>query len=154
MRTAGQIKRELIDLIWRKKLPRIKIAEDSRCSNAQLWQALKLEATETVLRRLDAYLDAKDLHQHVKGSRLLARIENLSYELYHYYDQKSLPIADIALWPLDRQKWLLEKMHWRAKKHLRLRFQREMGADIAFSDGSDYWKSKKKAQARGLPREG
>ena len=150
MRSAGQIKRELIELIWRKRLPKSKIAEDARCSMHQLWSALKLEATEVVLRRLDAYLDAKDLHRHVKGSRLLSKIEMLADEIYHQFDAPSLPTKDFALMPVDKQKYIYQRMHMRAKRLLRECYEKQTGSTIIFSDGATYWKCKDKVKARGF----
>ncbi len=150
MRTAGQIKRELIDLIWRKRLPKVKIAEDSRCSMFQLWSALKLEATETVLRRMDAYLDAGDLHKHVKGSRLLSRMEMLRDEMWYQFDAQSLPMADFMLMPVDKQKLIYLRMHMRAKKLLREKYEKVTGTKIYFSDGATYWKCKEKLKAKGI----
>lgn len=150
MRTAGQIKRELIDLIWRKRLPKSKIADDARCSMYQLWSVLKMEATENVLRRFDAYLDAKDLHHHVKGSRLLSKIEMLADEMYHQFDAPSLPTKDFALMPVDKQRYIYARMHMRAKRLLRDYYEKSTGGKIQFSDGTTYWHCKDKLKARGF----
>ncbi len=144
------MKRELIDLIWRKRLPKVKIAEDSRCSVQQLWSALKLEATETVLRRFDAYLDAKDLHQHVKGSRLLSRIEGLSDEIWKQFEGRSIPMKDFALMTVEKQKYIYERMQMRAKRLMREHYEQATGQKVYFSDGATYWKCKDKLKAKGF----
>lgn len=150
MRTAGQIKTELIRLRFDRKfrLPLAKIAKDARCSPPQIISAMKLEATETILRRLDAYLDAGHLHTHTKGSRLLYQIERLSDEMWREWRARSLPMRDVQLMPTERQRRLLTAMHWRAKRLLRLEFKEETGIELKLADGLSYWKAKAKAQAR------
>lgn len=150
MRTAGQIKAELIRLRFDRKfrLPLAKIAKDARCSPPQLISAMKLEATEVILRRLDAYLDAAHLHVHTKGSRLLYQIERLSDEMWRQWGARSLPMRDVQLMPRERQLRLHTAMHWRAKRLLRLEFKKETGVDLKLADGLSYWKAKAKAEAR------
>ena len=150
MRSAGQIKTELIRLRFDRKfrLPLAVIAKDSRCSPPQVISAMKLEATEVILRRLDAYLDAGDLHVHKKGTRLLYQIERLSDELYREFGARSLPMRDVQLMPTERQRRLHTAMHWRAKRLLRGVFLKETGVELRLADGLSYWKAKIKAQAR------
>lgn len=150
MRTAGQIKTELIRLRFDRKfrLPLAVIAKDSRCSPPQLISAMKLEATEVILRRLDAYLDAGHLHKHTKGTRLLYQIERLSDEMWREWGARSLPIRDVQLMPVERQRRLLTAMNWRAKRLLRHEFMKETGVELRLADGLSYWKAKTKAQTR------
>lgn len=150
MRSAGQIKTELLRLRFDRKfrLPLAVIAKDARCSPPQVISAMKLEATETILRRLDAYLDAGHLHQHRKGTRLLYQIERLSDEMYREWGARSLPMRDVQLMPAERQRRLLTAMNWRAKRLLRLEFLKETGVELKLADGLSYWKAKAKAEAR------
>ena len=53
MRPPGEIKRQLLILRDLKRLPRSHICENARVSFHQLNTALRLEATEDVLRKLD-----------------------------------------------------------------------------------------------------
>lgn len=150
MRSAGEIKRELLKLRFDRKfrLPLSLIAKDSRCTPQQVISAMKLEATETVQRRIDAYLDAGHLHEHRKGTRLLYRIERMSDELYREFGARSLPMRDIQLMPVERQKRMLVAMHWRAKRLLRRKFFEETGAELRLSDGLSYWRAKTRALSR------
>lgn len=150
MRSAGEIKRELIRLLYGLKLPKTKIAQDSGCSEFQVWSALRLNATETVLRRLDAYLDAPHLHHHVKGTRLLKKIEMMREELWERFRAPSIRMSDFQLMSKEKQEWILNRMHWRAKRLLKARVKERTGSDVHFADGSNYWACKKKVKAKGI----
>jgi hypothetical protein len=149
MRTQGEIKTELLKLRDLKRMPYSKMAEDSRCSKEQIITALKLEATEPVLRRLDAYLDATHLHVHKKDSDLLYRIEQLDRELYREFQAKSIHILTVQSWSVDRQKRHAAAMDYRLKQLLKERIERDTGARMRFPDGLNYWKCKDYARARG-----
>ena len=151
MRSADEIKRALIFLRFdrSKRLPLAKIASDSRCSPPQIMQAMRLEASETVQRRLDAYLDAGNMHTQSKETRLLRMIEDLSEELYREYEARSIPLRDVMLLSPDRQKRLRNAMEWRLKRLLREDFEKKTGRPIHFSDGLTYWRCKAKAVSRG-----
>lgn len=148
MRTAGEIKTELIKLRFAKRLPLLKVAEDSRCTVQQVMSAMKLEATEVILRRLDAYLDAGHLHVHIKGTRRLFRIERMKDELWRQFQARSLPMQDVQLMPPDRQIRLMHAMDWRLKHLLRERVKKETGIDLHFADGLSYWHCRAKVLAR------
>lgn len=148
MRTAGEIKTALIKLRFAKRLPLIKIADDSRCSPKQVMEAMKLEASEVIQRRLDAYLDAGQLHVHVKGSRMLFRIERMQNELWREFSARSLPVRDVALLPVDRQIRLMHAMDWRLKKLLRERVKNQTGIEVHFADGQSYWRCRQKVLER------
>jgi hypothetical protein len=151
MRTQLQIKQELERLRFDRKhqLPIAKIAQDSRCNQRQVTDAMTLNASETVLRRLDAYLDAGHLHHLDKDSKLLNRIEWLKNELYREYQARSIPMEDVMRLPLERQKRLFTAMQWRAKRLLREKIEKESGARLYFPDGLSYWRCKAKVIARG-----
>jgi hypothetical protein len=151
VRTAGEIKTSLIFLRFdkSKRLPLSQIAKDSRCSPPQIMQAMRLEATETVLRRLDAYLDAKNLHETTRESRLMRVIEDFSEELFREFDARSIPQKDVALLSIDRQKRLRIAMEWRLKRLLREDFARQTQREINFADGLTYWRCKAKAISKG-----
>lgn len=150
MRTAGEIKKELIFLRFdkTKRLPLVKIAKDSRCSPVQVMDAMRMIASETIQRRLDAYLDAKDLHVKSKDTMRLRKIENLTRELWNEYEARSLPVKDVMLLSPARQERLLIAMEWRAKRLLREKFHKETGVEIHFSDGLNYWRCKTQAATR------
>ena len=149
MRSPGEIKLELLKLRDLKRLPYAKISEDSRCSTAQIVTALKLEATEPVLRKLDAYLDAKHLHVHKKDSELLYRIEQMGREIYREFGGNTVHILTVQGWSTDKQKRHAAAMDYRLKMLLKERIEREHGARIRFPDGLNYWKCKEYARARG-----
>jgi len=115
------------------------ISERSGVSPQQIMKAMALDASESVLRRIDAFLDAKNLHKLQKDSVLLREIENLTYELWRFWNEKSLPMTYIYPMPLEKQKRLKEAMHWRLKRLLRERIKKETGIEPRFSDGSTYW---------------
>ena len=149
MRAPGEIKTELLKLRDLKHLPYAKMEEDSRCSRPQILSALKLEATEDVQRRLDAYLDAKHLHVQKKDSELLYRIEQLDRELYREYGAKTKHILTVQSMSVEQQKRLFSAMDYRAKMLLKERLERDYGARIRFPDGINYWKCKEYARKRG-----
>lgn len=151
MRTPQQIKDALVFLRFdkSKRLSLAQICRDSRCQSRQVTDAMTLNASETVLRRLDAYLDAGQLHEVHKESRLLNRIEYLKNELFREYAARSIPMEDVMRLPLDRQRRLFNAMEWRAKRLLREKVEKEAGARLHFSDGLPYWRCKAKVVARG-----
>ena len=111
MRSPGEIKTELLKLRDLKHLPYSQIEEDSRCSKPQIVSALKLEATEDVLRRLDAYLDAKHLHLPKRSnSELLYRIEQMDRELYREFGAKTKHILTVQGMSVEQQKRLAGAM--------------------------------------------
>lgn len=152
MRTPLEIKHELQVLRFdrtRGGLSLAQMAKDSRCSTKQITEAMALNASETILRRLDAYLDAGHLHSISKTSALLNRIEFLKNELYREYQARSIPMEDVMRLPRDRQIRLFNAMDWRAKRLLREKVEKETGSKIHFSDGLSYWRCKAKVISRG-----
>ena len=148
MRSAGDIKRALIVLRFQKKLPLSKIAGDSGCTPQQVMSALKLEATEVVQRRIDAYLDAGHLHKFEKHSRLLWELEQLTRELVKEYRVRTLPMRDVQLLPVEKQLRMRNAMNWRLKRLLREKWQKEHGTPIHFLDSQTYWTCKAKVLTR------
>ena len=149
MRSAEEIRSAILRLRDVKRLPYTYMTECSRCSREQIISAFRLEATEDVLRRLDAYLDATHLHNLRKDTKLLREIEDLDRELYREYKAKSLHPLTIQKMSADQQKRLLNAMHYRAKNLLRDKIEKDTGVRLLFSDGLDYWQTKKKAAERG-----
>ena len=150
MRTAAQIKHELQKLRFDKdyRLSLAQIAKDSRCSTRQITEAMSLDASETILRRLDAYLDAGHLHELTRTSKLLNKIEFLKNELFREYAARSIPMEDVMRLSKDRQIRLFNAMEWRAKRLLREKIEKETGAKFHFSDGLSYWRCKAKILTR------
>lgn len=148
MRSAGEIKRELIVLRFQKRLPLVKIAEDCGCSVQQIMSAMKLEATEVIQRRIDAYLDAKHLHKHEKNTRMLWDLEQLTRELVSVYNARTLPMRDIQNLSPEQQKRMRNAMHWRLKTLLRDRWRNDHGTEIHFRDSQSYWTCKAKVLTR------
>lgn len=142
MRSASAIKMELIRLRFTVRLPLKKISDDARCNPQQIMDAMRLEASETVQRRLDAYLDAKKLHVHDRESKLLSDIERLSREMAKFLEVRNIPMRDVYIMPVERQKRLYIAMGWRAKRLLREKIEKETGKTAIFPDGKTYWRCK------------
>lgn len=142
MRTPGEIKTELLKLRDLKHLPYSHITEHSRCSVPQIVSALKLEATEDVMRRLDAYLDATHLHVNKKHTEMLWRIEKLDNELYRVFGAKTIHILTVQDWSRDRQRRHLDAMDYRGKRLLKRTLELMGLQKIRFPDGLHYWKWK------------
>lgn len=148
MRRLTEIKTSLIKLRFKDGIPLAQIAKDSHCTPQQVMQAMQLEASETIFRRLDAYLDAGDLHKVTKDTKRTARIEWLTKELRQVYDLNTLPMRDIYLMSPEKQKRLEIAMNHRLKKALRERIQAETGKVIWFADSESYRRCKAKMAAR------
>lgn len=150
MRSAGVIKAELCKLRDLKHLPYAQIQEDSRCSRSQIFSALKLEATEDVLRRLDAYLDAAHLHKPKRrNSELLYRIEQMDRELWRVYGARTKHILTIQDMSVEQQKRHAAAMDFRLKQLLREKIERDTGRKPSFPDGYNYWQCKEHVRRRG-----
>lgn len=147
MRSAGEIKRQLQKLRFEKKLPMEKIARDSRCTVQQIIQAFKLEATEMILRRLDAYLDAGKLHVLTPENKRHFSIERMSNELWFVWGMKTMKMSDVLLLSVDQQKRLQIAMNWRLKRALRGYVQEKTGKEPLFPDSATYWRCKAKVAA-------
>ena len=148
MRSAGDIKRGLLDLRFSKKLPLKKIADDSGCSVPQVIAALQLDATETVQRRLDAYLDAGKMHVHTEDTKRTFRIEQLSRECWNLWKLHTIPMRDVYLLPPERQKRLEAAITWRLKRALREYIKAKFGYEPKLADSASYWRAKAKICAK------
>ena len=148
MRPAVAIKRELLILRFQKKLPLAQIAKDSGCVPKQVIQAMQLDATEVILRRLDAYLDAAHLHKRDKNTRLIWELEQMTRELIREYKVRTIPMRDVINLPTEQQKRMKSAMNWRLKKLLREKWQRDHGSEIHFPDSQPYWTCKAKVLTR------
>ena len=149
MRSQGEIRSALLILRDKRHLPYAVISQDSRCSVKQLMSAFKLEATEDVLRRLDAYLDATHLHVHRRESRQLYEYERLNREMYREYGLKNLHPLTFQAMSLDQRKRLLDAMNRAATKALCEKIQNETGNRPRFPDAFSYWRCKQRAHERG-----
>lgn len=141
MRSAGEIKKELLKLRDLKHLPRAHICENARVSLHQFTSALRLEATEDVLIKLDAYLDAKHLHVRKKNSERIYRFERYDRELYMNYRAKSIHALTFQDMSADQQDRMLAAMDYRLKRLLAEKLERE-GVRVRLPDGLNYWKCK------------
>lgn len=154
MRSAGEIKKQLLILRDLKHLPRAHICENSRVSLFQLTQALRLEATEDILRKLDAYLDAKHLHVRKKNSERIYRFEMYDRELYCQYKAKSIHALTFQDMSIHQQDRMLAAMDYRCKRLLSEKLARE-GKPVRLPDGLNYWKCRElieKKQALGVKK--
>lgn len=132
-----------------RHLPYAHICENSRCSREQLTSALKLDATEEVLRRLDAYLDAKHLHVRKKSTELLYSIEQMDRELFRVYGAKTIHILTVQDWSQDRQKRHATAMDYRLKQLLR-HYLSLRGIKARLPDGLNYWRTKDYLKRKGI----
>jgi hypothetical protein len=142
------MRNELIRLRFKEGLPFAQIARDAGVSPDQLKQAYKFEASETIWRRIDAYLDAGDLHKVSTDNRRIARIMKLNREMWTRYRMVSIPERDVRKLSIDRQKRLEIGMHNRLKKVLRAEAKEKTGQEPWFGDGESYWRCKAKVLAR------
>lgn len=150
MRSAGEIKTEILKLRDLKHLPYSKIAADSRCSKAQIISAIMLEATEDVQRRLDAYLDAKHLHVQKKDSELLYRIEQMDRELWRVYGGRTKHILTVQDMSEEQQKRHAAAMDYRLKCLLRETVEKQTGRRVNLPDGFNYWQCKEYLRKKGI----
>lgn len=148
MRKLADIRTALTKLRFKDGIPLAQIGRDANCSIKQLLGAFNLEASETVWRRLDAYLDAGNLHQVTSDSKRCARIERLTQELYRVYKLRTIPMRDVYLMPPERQKRLEQAMNWRLKKALRETIKKKFGEEIWIQDSDSYFRSKARLAAR------
>lgn len=143
------MKAELLRLRFTVKLPMKKIADDAMCSIEQIKAAMRMEATESVCRRIDAYLDAKKLHVHSRDSKLLSKIENMTFELTRFWKERTLPMVMIYPMRIPQQQRLATAMEWRLKRLLREKVLKETGTEPRFADGASYWQCKERVYIRG-----
>ena len=147
MRSAAQIKRELLTLRFGKKLPMDKIAKDSRCTVQQVIQALQLDASELIQRRIDAYLDAGGLHKITQETKRVYAIERMSNELYFVWGMKTMRMDDVYLLSPQQQERLKNAMNMRLKRALRAYVTEKTGKEPFFPDSSSYWRCKARVAA-------
>lgn len=150
MRSAGEIRTELLKLRDLRKLPYAQLEQDSRCSRAQIVTALRLEATEDVLLRLDAYLDAPHLHAVRKESEDLYDYEKYSNELFRCYGAKTVHPLTFQNYPPDRRKRMLAAMDFRCKKLFAEVAKLQTGKDLVLPDGQNYWRCKEYVRKKGI----
>ena len=141
MRSAGEIRKELLKLRDLKHLPRSHICESARVSLHQFNTALKMEATQDTLIRLDAYLDAPHLHIRKKHSERIYRFEQYDRELYCQYGAKSKHVLSFQDMSKDQQDRMLSAMDYRCKRLLAEKLERD-GVRLRLPDGLNYWKCK------------
>ena len=130
-----------------KHLPRSHICEMSRVSIHQLITALKLEATEDVLRKLDAFLDAPHLHVKKKNSERIFRFERYDRELYMRWGAKSVHALTFQDMSQHQQDRMLSAMDYRCKRLLAEELARN-NVRIRLPDGLNYWKCKELVEKR------
>jgi AraC-like DNA-binding protein len=148
LRSPGEIKSALLYLRHTAKLSMADIGRRSRCSAKHLADALKMEASETILRRIDAFLDAKQLHEPNKTSATLHRIERMTIEIRRLYGERTMPMRDVMRMPTTAQQALARKMNWRLKRLLRAKVIKDFGFEPFLPDSESYWRSKTKVLAR------
>lgn len=149
MRSATDIRTQLLRLRDVNQLTLNYIADTSRCTPFEVRRALGLDGSEATLRKLDAFLDAPQLHVIKKNTGLLYRIEKLDSEMWREYRAKNLHPLTIQAMSVNQQKRLLNAMDNRAKMLLRDKVKEETGVALKFPDGLNYWQCKAKARARG-----
>lgn len=141
MRSPGEIKKQLLILRDLKHLPKAHICESARVSPHQLISALKLEATQDVLIRLDAYLDAPHLHVKKKHSERIYRFEQYDRELYMRWKAKSVHVLTFQNLSMHQQDRMLSAMDYRCKR-LWVEEMAEKGVYLRIPDGLNYWKAR------------
>ncbi len=105
----------------------------------QLVSALKLEATQDVLIKLDAFLDAKHLHSKKKHSERIYRFEQYDRELYMRWKAKSVHVLTFQNMSMHQQDRMLSAMDYRCKRLLAEELART-GVQLRLPDGLNYWK--------------
>lgn len=129
-------------------MPYTVLSERSRCSRLEIINALRFEASEDTLRRLDAFLDAPQLHEHRKETRLLWAIEQLDRELYKEYGVHSMHPMRVQKMSVDRQKRHLLALDFKAKSCFVQMIYVETGLTFKIPDGQSYWQFKIKCVRR------
>lgn len=149
MRAPGEIRKQLLLIRDKNQLPYGLLCERSRCSYNEIVSALKLEASENTLRRLDAFLDAPALHvPPEKDTRLLWEIEQLSRELYHEFRVRTAHPLRVQRLSVDRQKRMLLALNFHAKCMFVQMMHAETGLKFRIPDGQSYWQFKAKCLRR------
>lgn len=153
MRTSGQIRTELLKLRDLKRIPFSQLETDSRCSRHEITAALKLEATEATLRKLDAYLDAPHMHSaETRDSKAMYEYERNSNELFRVYGAKTKHPLTFQGLSYDQKKRMLAAMDYRLKCLLR-EFLELTGVKTRLPDGLNYWRCKDYLRKRGVALE-
>lgn len=148
MRSRAEIRKHLLLIRDRNQLPYSAISEDSRCSPSEIYAALKFEASENTLRKLDAYLDAPKLHVRRRETKLLWEIEQIDRELYKEYGIRTMHPLRVQKMSEDRQKRYLLAMYFKAKCCLVQMMYVETGLTFKIPDGQTYWQFKAKCLRR------
>jgi len=142
MRSAGEIRTELLKLRDLRHLPKAHICENARVSAHELISAFKLEATELTLLKLDAYLNAPQLHVRKKHSERIYRFEQYDRELYMRWKAKSIHVLTFQDKTRDEQERTLSAMDYRCKRLMIEEYARK-GIALCIPDGLNYWKARK-----------
>lgn len=148
MRSALQIRNELLRIRDRNRLPYVELSRRSRCSRKEIWDAILLRATQETLIRLDAFLDAPKLHHKKSETELLWRIEELDREIYREYGEKSMHPWRVQLLSEDRQRRLYLQLDFKAKALLVKKIYAEHKVVFKIPDGQSYWHFKVKCLRR------
>ena len=150
MRSAGDIRRELLKLRDLKRIPFAQLENDARCTRHEITAALRLEATEDTLRKLDAYLDAPHLHSaETRDSQAMYEYERNSNELYRVYGAKTQHPLTFQGLSNDQKKRMLASMDYRLKCLLK-EFLEATGVKVRLPDGLNYWLSKDYLRKKGV----
>lgn len=147
MRSALAIKKELLRLRFTVRVPLAQIAKDAGCQAKQIIQAMQLDASELVQRRIDAYLDAGHLHKVTKETKLLEKIAHATRELGRW-QLRTIPMRDVQLLPTEKQQRLYRAMQWRLKKALREHVKAVKGWEPRFPDSASYFRCKSEMAAK------
>lgn len=148
MRSAAEIRAQVLHLRDVNHLPMTYIADTSRCSTFEVWQALKLDASETTLRKLDAFLDATHLHVVKKESQILYRIEQLNREMFKRFKARNLHPLTVQDMSFNQQRRLLNAMDSRAKQLLQAEVLEKHSVKMIFPDAYTYWQCAAKVRRR------
>jgi hypothetical protein len=148
VRTPGEIRKHLLRIRDGNQLSYAMLQERSRCSYNEIMSALRLEATQDTLIRLDAFLDAPKLHVRRKETKLLWQVEEISREVWREFGMSTPHPLRVQRMSEDQQKRLYNAIDFKAKCCFVQMMYVETGLRFKIPDGQSYWQFKVKCLRR------
>lgn len=148
MRPQAEIRKHILRIRDKNELPLTLISERSRCTIDEIRAVLRLEGREETLIRLDAFLDAPDLHVQKQETRLLYQIEELDRELYREFGLRTMHPLKVQRMSAEKQKRYYNALDFKGKCCFVQMMYVETGLKFKIPDGQSYWQFKVKCLRR------